>query len=373
MRGLLENKMEQNSKKVLIFSVEYPPFGGGAGIVAFDMSNKFLRYGCKVDILTNQAASVQKACGFLNVRQLPMLFPLQYGKILRKIIKEYDCIILNDLGAALTACLFLNDNEISQTVVLLHGSEPEKIFENPSPKFRIIFFSQKYKNLLLKCKKVVCVSKYMRDKIRNEVKELELERCLVVHNGADQDIYHPESWDIRQTYKIGPEVQIIFTASRIVKQKGYPEMYAIFRKLRKEKKLFIWIIAGEGAYRGELQQKAQEDGLDKFIYFTGKLTADELRRYYSNADVFLLLSKYREAYGLVYLEALMCGTPVIGMKLGGTAEIIKHEKNGFLVTNENECLDLLMNQNYKMITSQMIRQSIPSYEEEFKNFLDEVL
>ena len=360
-------------KKVLIFSVEYPPKCGGAGNVAFDTANKLIKLGYTVDILTNKKACVQRSCKFLSVRQLPIFFPLQYGYELLKVINNYNTIILNDLGAALTACIFLNKQYMKKTIVFLQGSEPEKVYISPQYGFRLIGFSNKYTRLLAQCRRIICVSEFMKEKIMSVVPEIDSHQFRVVHSGVDRTVFYPEQTDLKRIHNINKDTKIIFTASRIVKQKGYLEMYDIFKRLIEAGKNYVWIIAGDGIYKEELQEHIQIDGFCNRIIFVGNLRSDKLRQYYSVADVFVLLSKFKEAYGLVYLEALMCGTPVIGLNLGGTKEVIKTGKNGFLVENEQECLNVLKHEEYKRITSEMIRDSLPNYENEFMELVNALL
>ena len=89
--------------------------------------------------------------------------------------------------------------------------------------------------------------------------------------------------------------------------------------------------SGEQTYLGELETYLQEKRLTDAVTFHGKVSQDELIRYYDCSDVMLVPSLWREPFGLVIVEAMARGLPVIASNIGGPAEIITHEENGLLI------------------------------------------
>jgi D-inositol-3-phosphate glycosyltransferase len=79
-----------------------------------------------------------------------------------------------------------------------------------------------------------------------------------------------------------------------------------------------------------LEQLKHELGLSSLATFLGRRDQDELPYYYSAADVCIVPSHY-ESFGMVALEALACGTPVVASRVGGLTYIIEDGVNGFLV------------------------------------------
>ena len=78
-----------------------------------------------------------------------------------------------------------------------------------------------------------------------------------------------------------------------------------------------------------------------------------LRDFYSNSDVFWLLSNFDESLPLVYIEAQTCGCPVIGRNKGGVRETIS-KNSGFLVENEFEAFQILKNKEYLKLKKENI-------------------
>jgi len=87
--------------------------------------------------------------------------------------------------------------------------------------------------------------------------------------------------------------------------------------------------------------------LNKKILFKGKVPRDELYKYYKCADIFWLISKYKESFGLVYLEAQAYGCPAIGVNKYGVKEAINNGKTGFLVDSVNDSLKIFIDKKYK--------------------------
>lgn len=91
-----------------------------------------------------------------------------------------------------------------------------------------------------------------------------------------------------------------------------------------------YVIVGEGNDRHRLQNLAQSLGIHAEVEFMGALTDDRLLMEYSKADVFVLPSR-KEGFGIVYLEAMSFGLPVIAVKGGGSVDVVEHETTGLLV------------------------------------------
>ncbi len=91
-------------------------------------------------------------------------------------------------------------------------------------------------------------------------------------------------------------------------------------------------IVGDGNLKSQYQETAKNLKLDKQIEFSGKLSDSELIRVYQNADLLILPSiNSNEAFGLVLIEALACGVPVIASNLPGVREVFTNHVEGLLV------------------------------------------
>lgn len=93
------------------------------------------------------------------------------------------------------------------------------------------------------------------------------------------------------------------------------------------------VIVGDGPERARLETLAREMGVAERVHFAGRVPDDDLPSYYQAADIFVLASHLRaEAFGIVLLEAMAAGLPLVTTELGtGTSEVNQHGTTGFVV------------------------------------------
>jgi glycosyltransferase involved in cell wall biosynthesis len=94
----------------------------------------------------------------------------------------------------------------------------------------------------------------------------------------------------------------------------------------------LLLVIGEGSQRGELESQARELGLSEDVRFLGKVSDEDLLAAYRAADVAVAPSLSLEGFGLVALEALACGTPVVGTSVDGLREALEGLDPGMLVS-----------------------------------------
>ncbi len=92
-------------------------------------------------------------------------------------------------------------------------------------------------------------------------------------------------------------------------------------------------IIGDGVLKEELRSLVKELGVEKQVFFTGRLDRNGVAHELQKSDAFVLASDY-ETFGVVYIEAMACGIPVIGTRNGGADDIID-QSNGILVDTDN--------------------------------------
>jgi glycosyltransferase involved in cell wall biosynthesis len=115
---------------------------------------------------------------------------------------------------------------------------------------------------------------------------------------------------------------ILFTLRNLQPRMGLDELIRAIDRLRRPVP-DVWLaIGGEGALRGELEALVRALGLADHVRFLGFVEEGRLARCYQAADAFVLPTQSLEGFGLVTVEALACGTPVLGTPVGATPEIL---------------------------------------------------
>ena len=128
--------------------------------------------------------------------------------------------------------------------------------------------------------------------------------------------------------RIKNEKFIFFSLAFLEGEKGFDTLIKAFAKKFKDKEAMLY-IGGDGSKRAWLEALAQENGVKKQIIFLGALSRDDVAKWMNKCDFFVLPSRY-ETFGVVYIEALASGRPVIGALNGGAEDIINN-LNGYLV------------------------------------------
>lgn len=344
-------------KKILIFSHEFPPVTGGAGTVAYQYAVQFALMNYEVEVLTSYQEDKVNSGQFkvIHNKIKNKFWFLGYKNIVD--FDKYDVIFLNDPSAIYVGGMFFSEKLLNKSICFLHGSEPERIYENPTFLRKISFFKYFFTKALFSSKAIISPSHYMKEKFLNSSNLIDLNgKIKVVYYGLDCALFLNKKNKIsRSSIGINESQEVLISVSRITKQKGYFTMYNIFKKLvKKYKKDFIWIIIGDGDFLYELKQMVIEDNLEKKVLFIGKVNREELVDYYKISDLFWLLSEYKESFGLVYIEAQISGVPAVGYNDFGVREAIIDKTTGYLVDNEEDVIKVLNEKSYKGLDKEKI-------------------
>lgn len=131
--------------------------------------------------------------------------------------------------------------------------------------------------------------------------------------------------------------KVLLTVGRLVSSEPGKGVDTVIRVLPDVLKCFpdlLYIVVGEGDLKPRLEEWAQQSTARSHIQFIGHLQLGDLKKYYSACDIYVMPSR-QEGFGLVFLEAMAFGKPVIAGKCGGAAEIVRDGQTGFLVDPDN--------------------------------------
>jgi glycosyltransferase involved in cell wall biosynthesis len=155
---------------------------------------------------------------------------------------------------------------------------------------------------------------------------------------ADEIVYPP--MEIFLDKILPDKTNCIFTISRLTKFKNVDVLIESFCDFSQEFPNYSLIIAGDGEEKNNLQKLSKEKGLSEKIIFLGKISESKKKEAYQKSKVTVLCS-IDEPFGLVPIESMSYGTPVIAHNSGGPKETIIPEKTGFLFNSKNELVDYL--------------------------------
>jgi len=142
-------------------------------------------------------------------------------------------------------------------------------------------------------------------------------------------------WDPRQELWI-PETALLFLyAGRLAMEKNLPFLLRSFGRIHDEDERAILVLAGDGPIRKELKEQVEESGLSGAVRFSGFLDHPRLIDLYKAADLFLFASK-TETQGLVLVESMAAGTPVVAIGELGVLDVVRDGVNGFFALEDEE-------------------------------------
>lgn len=177
---------------------------------------------------------------------------------------------------------------------------------------------------------------------------VDVSRVTVIPPGVDLELFYPRPMDAaKRRIDVDPDKILLLFVGRIEPLKGLETLLRAVAILRERgvcqcEQLCLAIIGGEpGESLAELNAemeriKALRDELDleHLVTFLGKRDQDTLPDYYASADAVIMPSHY-ESFGMVALEAMACGTPVIASEVGGLAFLVKDGETGFHVPDRD--------------------------------------
>ena len=160
------------------------------------------------------------------------------------------------------------------------------------------------------------------------------EKVKVIPCGVDTDLFRPmDKGKARSELGLPNSSQILLFAGRIQPFKGIDILLRAVARLLDNRELHLFIIGGDSESDGEvtrLRTLSAELGIDGKVTFCGAMEHGEMPLFYGAADICVVPS-YHESFGLVALEALACGIPVVASRVGGLATIIKDGETGYLI------------------------------------------
>lgn len=142
-----------------------------------------------------------------------------------------------------------------------------------------------------------------------------LNYAATIHNGVDLKLF---------PFSANPKGQFLFLG-RILPKKGVDIAVKIARLINKDL-VIVGSLNGEEFFRRKIRPY-----LNKKIRYVGWVAREKTYQYYGQAKALLSPIQWDEPFGLTFIEAMACGTPVIAFKRGAASEVIKNEKTGFLI------------------------------------------
>jgi len=243
-----------------------------------------------------------------------------------KAASKYDIIIMSHINLLLVGWLIKKVYPEKKIILFAHGIEIWG--QLPLQK----------KMILPSCDYIIPVSRFTSEKIQ-EIHKIKTEKCIVLNNCLDP--FMPlgkeikSTPDLRARYGYKPEDKILFTLTRLSSKeryKGYDKVLEALVNVKKSNPFVKYLIAGsyderEKTYITELSEKL---ALKDNLVLAGFIPEEELFAHFSFADIYIMPSM-KEGFGIVFIEAMYYGIPVIAGNKDGSVDALCDGKLGMLV------------------------------------------
>ncbi len=390
-------------KHILILPSWYPPDGG---YFFREHSESIANMGYQVDVLVTRVVGVRKLIqvgssalrrarivdenGLRVLRSVYLKIPGSEKRNIkgwsRQVLKQYsryeknygkpDLILAHSATWAGYAASLIKERHKVPYLVAEHRSF--FVWSTPEARemvrpYHLPFFEAAYRN----CFTVVPVSGSLMKGLTHLMPWIE-DKSLVIPNMIREDMFLPPEKP-RQTNPF-----VFFWAGRLEHVKGIDLLLEAVHLLKKELKTDFRVrLAGKGSLRPELELQSEKLGLSGEVVFLGRITRAEMQKEMQRANCFVLPSRY-EAFGVVLIEAMASGLPVIATRSGGPDTIVTGE-NGLLVDPDDapqlaEAMEQMIT-NYDTRSAENIRSStiahygqtavMKKYHELFQKILDQ--
>ena len=345
--------------RILMLSWEYPPrVVGGLAKVVHDLSHRLYQDGHEVTVVTyrdgdipyfenDKGVQVHRVDNFMIhpnnfidwIMQLNFNMVAKTQELIAK-GEKFDVVHAHDWLVAYAAKTIKTANGIP-LVSTIHATEAGR-------NSGIQGETQKYINdtewmLTYESSEVIVNSNYMKNELQR-LFGLPYEKINVVPNGVNTNLFSDveRDYDFRRQYAMDNEKIILFMG-RLVYEKGIQNLIAAMPKILANYHDAKLIIAGKGGMIDELRAQVNSLGLENKVYFTGYLSSKNVQKMYKCADISVFPSTY-EPFGIVALEAMLSGTPVVVSDIGGLNEIVDHGINGMksYAGNPNSLADSIL-------------------------------
>jgi len=332
--------------RILMVNYEFPPIGGGGGIVTRYLGREFARRGHDVTLVTSHFDRLPR-CEIIDgvkvyrvpvIRRSPnvakvhemftyilsaLVWSFRYVPVIRPdIVQVFFGIPSGPVAYAIGKTMG------HPYVVFLGGRDVPRPNPDP-PYYRYLYpiLKPAIRAIWRSAGAVIACSEGLKKLALRTDPETRIE---VIPDGIDLSRFHAPKREAE------PDVVRVLSIGRLIPRKGFHHLISALPLLREMTgRKFMVEIVGDGPMMDELKELAKKLKVDDLVVFSGTIPYERLHKRYESADLFTLCSS-AEGMPLVVLEAMAMGLPVVATKVQGIEELVRDGVNGYLIEDPSD-------------------------------------
>lgn len=325
--------------KICLFTADFPPYThGGVAEYSFHLFKELKKLNQDIHLITCSPIGGQARRKNIHNFTLPYRSLIRYPLFAIASLKEKrTCDIIHSLTPYCDMGLsrFFTD----RFVVTIHNTFAQELrmghlLNGWKRHLYHKFYSIVEQTVTKSAKKIIAVSKGTKQDIINSY-DCSPSKVEVIYNGIDLENFRKKEYiDVFSKYKIPKEDYLLFVG-RIIPRKGIEYLLYSLRKVI-ECKIINLLLVGEAEpkYKEKLNIIIEDLQLKKYVFFLDYVPKKDLLSFYNYCSVFVFPSLV-EGFGLVLLEAMAFGKPIVAFNIPGVNKIVKNNKTGILVPTKD--------------------------------------
>jgi glycosyltransferase involved in cell wall biosynthesis len=332
--------------KILFCNYEYPPLGGGGGVINARLAEELAKRH-SITVLTSQAMGLEEretvngvdvirapVWGRKHAAAASMLSMLSYlpvgARVGKRLLGEAKFDVINTHFVVPTGPLgeLLSRQGKIPNVLTVHGGDLYDPSKASSP-HRHWVLRELIRRLLLRADTVVGQSKNTVENVHKYyVQDLP---CELIPLGIERPGAPVKG---RKEWGFNDDDRILVTVGRLVARKAVGQLLELVSRLSDPRVKLV--IIGDGPLKSQLEETSRALGIDEQVMFAGFVDEQEKIDLLGLSDLYVSTSQH-EGFGLVFLEAMAMGLPIVCYDFGGQSDFLEHGVTGALVTlNESD-------------------------------------